>query len=479
VTAIAAGWADGNIVATTSRRVSRNLRLMTTSCEEQSRRTFMCAAGPLALLLIALLALAGLVPSPAAAVARDQGARPLAEHVVLVDWDGFDPDYLGRVATPNLDAMARRGALALARSTFHTISNPARASMSTGAYPEVHGNAAYVFDPFTGRAQGQSRFLAAETIAESLAAEGRTVASVQWYMVQDHGVAYGDPEHLYVEPGGPFAHRVDTAIDILKRRPVDSGGRLVTVPEIPDLLAVYSSDLDGRGHQAGPDDPAIAQLLAEHDRELGRLVQATKDIGIYDETAFILTSDHGMTAWDRSLLPQVLTAVREAGYAPEVVRPGGSPAPETEVIVVPGAVRVGDFTLRGDAAQPRARRRIERALRRLPEIERVLDEADLRRLHASDKLGDLVAEARPPHGFTEETLPTGEQRGAHGSQAEMNVPFYLAGAGIERGARLHRPGLVDVAPTIAALLGARAPANAQGRALREAFDPRFKSASRR
>jgi phosphoglycerol transferase MdoB-like AlkP superfamily enzyme len=71
-----------------------------------------------------------------------------------------------------------------------------------------------------------------------------------------------------------------------------------------------------------------------------------------------------------------------------------------------------------------------------------------------------VAEARPPYGFTDETLPAGEQRGAHGSLAEMNVPFYLAGAGIEQGARLRRPGLVDVAPTIAALLGARVPADA-------------------
>jgi len=48
------------------------------------------------------------------------------------------------------------------------------------------------------------------------------VASVQWYMVQDHGTAYGDPEHLYVQPGGPFATRVDAAIEILNRRPVNS-----------------------------------------------------------------------------------------------------------------------------------------------------------------------------------------------------------------------------------------------------------------
>ena len=64
--------------------------------------------------------------------------------MVLVDWDGFDPDYLGRVATPNVDALAARGSLSTARGSYRSISNPARATMSTGAYPPVHGNVAYV-----------------------------------------------------------------------------------------------------------------------------------------------------------------------------------------------------------------------------------------------------------------------------------------------------------------------------------------------
>ncbi len=55
--------------------------------------------------------------------------------------------------------------------------------MSTGAYPETHGNAAYYLNGETGEAVGANRFLAAETIAEALSVEGKTTASVQWYMV--------------------------------------------------------------------------------------------------------------------------------------------------------------------------------------------------------------------------------------------------------------------------------------------------------
>src|SRR5918993_5961685 len=198
---------------------------------------------------------------------RPESVRP--EHVILVDWDGFDPDYLGRAPTPNIDALASRGSLSVAESTFTTKSNPARASMSTGAYPEIHGNAAYYFDDRSNEAVGQTRFLAAETISQALAAEGMTTAAVQWYMDENHGTSYGDPEHLYVEPGGLFEQRVDAAIDILNLSPVDSGGETVAVPKIPDFLAVYGPDLDAFGHAEGAESPNLGPVLAELDRQLG------------------------------------------------------------------------------------------------------------------------------------------------------------------------------------------------------------------
>ena len=127
--------------------------------------------------------------------------------------------------------------------------------MSTGTWPEVHENVSGVWDPASNTVQGQNRTLAAETIAQAVASSGRTLASVQWYMVQNFGASYGDPEHLYVQPGGDIARRTDVAIDILHRRPVDSDGTMVTVLEVPAFLAVYSSDLDALGHAEGDDSP--------------------------------------------------------------------------------------------------------------------------------------------------------------------------------------------------------------------------------
>jgi predicted AlkP superfamily pyrophosphatase or phosphodiesterase len=386
--------------------------------------------------------------------------------VILVDWDGFDPDYLGRAPTPNIDALAGRGSLFVADGIFPTISNPARASMSTGAYPETHGNAAYFFDDGAGEVVGETRFLDAETITQALAAGGRTTAAVQWYMVQDHGASYGDPEHLYVRPGGLFEQRVDAAVEILNQRPVDSGGEMVTVPKIPNFLAVYGPDLDAFGHLEGSESPNIGSLVAQLDRQLGRIVQATKEVGIYEGTTFILTSDHGMTSWERSFLEE-LAATPELGRGVEIVPPGRAPSSDTEVVIVKSAGRIMDVTLRGRSATSERRTEVRKVLERLPQLSRVLDAADLKALRAGDKLGDFVVEARAPWGFGLAEPEEGASRGGHGSTREMRVPLLISGAGVRVGAVPKDARLVDVAPTIAALLGVRPPADAQGRVLDE------------
>ena len=395
----------------------------------------------------------------------------LADHVILIDWDGFAPTLLQRGwNTPTIDALAARGSLSLtAKSTFTSFSNPARASMSTGAYPETHHNIAWTFDPASNLVIGQTRVLDAESIAEALnrSPAGLTEASVQWYMIQNHGVAYGDPSHLYVQPGGAFGQRVDTAIKILERQPVSSNGSLVTVPKIPDFLAVYSSDPDEVLHQEGTNGSDVRALIEQHDADLGRLVQATKDVGIYEHTAFLLTADHGFSNWNRTALPTLQQTISDAGFSNEVVYSGQSPQTNPDVVIAP-AVRVAYLTLRGTAATAANTAKLRAALETRSEFTDVLGQPELEALHAGSKLGDLVVEAQPPWSFAKADLPAGAEKGAHGSQAELDVPLLLSGAGIA-GTRPTAPGLVDVAPTIAALLHAPCPAQAQGRALTEAF----------
>lgn len=406
-------------------------------------------------------------PAPGDASAAGGGERP--ERVILIDWDGFDPSYFDMTEMPNLSRLMDEGTKTIGTGTYKTISNPSRASIVTGAYPEVHENVAYVYDPERGEVRGQSRSLSAETLTQALARQGKTTASVQWYMVQNHGNTYGDPDHLYVQPGGDCVNRIDAAIDILRRRPVESAGELVTVPRIPDFLAVYCSEVDGLGHEEGPRGPNMEPLLREMDHQLGRLLDAAEAAGVYDETAFVFVTDHGMSAWHETLQPQVMDAIRDLGFTPERPGAGNAPSPDTDVILA-AIPRTASVHLRGDAATAAARADIVQAVRALPEVERVVEPDELEELRAAVSLeGDFVIEAAKPYGFAAADLPEGEERGAHSALAEIDAPIILAGAGICRGAELSDAGLVDIAPTVAALLGADPPANAQGRVLAEAI----------
>ncbi|MEU5939650.1 alkaline phosphatase family protein [Micromonospora sp. NPDC047548] len=420
-------------------------------------------------LLAAGIGSAALAMLPRDAWADSSGTGPRAKHVVLLAWDGFDPAYLDLVETPHLDELARQGSLGTTSGCFPSISNTSWATIATGAWPHTHLNTPYFIDPSSGRAVSQTRTLEAQSIAEAVTAAGGTVASVQFFIVQNHGTVYGDPRALYVQPGGPSSVRVDVAVDILHGRPVRSGSTMVTVEEPPMLLAVYCDALDGLGHQQGAEAPDMGATLAALDADLGRLVQATKDVGIYGETAFLVVGDHGMTTFTRGFGGLALAALSDAGFTPEFVSPGSAPSPQTDLAMVVGGV--ASVHLLGTARTDENIARARAALESVEQVQRVYDRADLDAFGASPLLGELVAE--PVAGWSFAVTDPDGPRGYHGRTEERESALLLAGRGVRNGVQPQQVRHVDIAPTIAALLGIPAPAHTEGRVLTEALHHRI------
>ncbi|GAA2240201.1 hypothetical protein GCM10010413_47550 [Promicromonospora sukumoe] len=398
-----------------------------------------------------------------------------ADHVVLLALDGFDVEYLdlvrddagspGTVEMPNLRALLRRGSVTTSTGVMTSITNPSWSSVATGSWPATHRNTAYWFDPATNTARGQQRDLAVPTVAQSIREQGGTVFSAQWFILQNYGVTFGDPDALYTQPGGPCARRTDDLVAVLGGEPVSSNGELVTTSSVPDLMAVYCDTLDAIGHDGGDADPRIPGALEDIDRQIGRIVAAAKEAGVYDSTAFVITGDHGMTTFDKGFAAEGLAAIEAAGFTPQVLTSGQSPAPGTDVAIVVGGV--ADVRLIGERAGDRAAvRRLERALTALPQVRNVFDKADQRRLRMSPNHGDLLVEPEP--GWSFGATPA-DAAGRHGATTELRVPLVLAGAGVRPGAHPRGPRHVDVAPTISALLGYAPPSGSEGRVLREAL----------
>ncbi len=61
----------------------------------------------------------------------------------------------------------------------------------------------------------------------------------------------------------------------------------------PELLAVCFDQLDHAGHKQGHDTKGYYDCLHTLDGYIGRIVQAIKDAGIWEDTIVMLTADHG------------------------------------------------------------------------------------------------------------------------------------------------------------------------------------------
>lgn len=412
------------------------------------------------------LAAAGAV---AASPMSRAAAAPPRRHVVLIALDGFDLDYLdGRAAMPNLRSLAQRGSISESTGVMATVTNPSWTSVSCGTWPDRTRNAAYWYDEAAGVARGQSRDSAVEGLGQALRRQGVTMGSAQWFILQGKGVDYGDPVGLYTQPGGRIDRRVDDAIGMMLGKPVPSGGASVTLPAPPDFLAVYSSDLDGDGHSHGPDSPQISAALAETDLAIGRLVQGAKDAGIFGRTTWLVTGDHGMSEWRIPMGAKAAQAVTEAGFVTEVIGSGQRPTlPGTQVVIVMGGSS-SVHLLGGLGTDQFAIRAVRDALLGVEGVSAVLDRQQQRELRMAPQYGQLVVETRAPYSLFL-TPPAEGADGLHGGRSELRIPLLLAGHGVRPGAVPDSPRHVDLAPTMAALLGVSPPAAAEGRVLREAL----------
>jgi predicted AlkP superfamily pyrophosphatase or phosphodiesterase len=255
---------------------------------------------------------------------------------------------------------------------------------------------------------------------------------------------------------------------------------------VPDLLAISLSALDAIGHEHGPDSEEWRSALARTDAALGRFLAALEGRVGAGGLLVALTADHG-----------VLPLVERPGVA-RCPLPGGRADPralfdgveaQLDAELGAGAVSRGRWLLHsGDAGVVnRARARAEgvkpdlvvaaarRAFAEHPAIARVWTAVELEDDEDQDpyallyrhsfhprRSGDLLLQPR------EGCLLDGDRHGTnHGSPYlyDRAVPLVFFGPGVRRGCVSGPAAPVDLAPTLATLLGVDPPAGLDGRVL--------------
>lgn len=266
------------------------------------------------------LLLAALVMTGAA-----QAAGPARPHVVLVLADdlglGDVGCYGGRVApTPHLDRMAREGTRFTQYYAAAPICSPSRCGLLTGHFPARWRITSFLQTRAGNRGCDQADYLGprAPSLPRALKAAGYATAHFgKWHLGGGRDVtdapkfaAYGYDEHAGTwespEPHPDItagnwiwsdkdkvkrwqrsAFFIDRALDFLRRH-----------KDQPCFVNVWLDDphtpwVPAADARKGDTADNLRAVLVETDRQVGRLLDGLRDLGIDQQTLVVFTSDNG------------------------------------------------------------------------------------------------------------------------------------------------------------------------------------------
>jgi hypothetical protein len=204
-------------------------------------------------------------------------------HVIVIGVDAMSPDGIVNANTPVMDEIMSKGAYTLnARGVLPTSSSPNWASMVSGAGPAQHGVTSndwerddYTIPPV--RTGMEEIFPTIFGVARAQRPDLEIGAIYTWSgfgrLIEQRALSYNVTEPTDEET-------------------LEKAKSYITEKK-PNLLFIHFDNVDHVGHDLGHKTPYYYDAVAVVDKQIGAVIQATKDAGIFDESVFIVSADHG------------------------------------------------------------------------------------------------------------------------------------------------------------------------------------------
>jgi predicted AlkP superfamily pyrophosphatase or phosphodiesterase len=413
------------------------------------------------------------------------GARA-ETRVVMISIDGLrpevyrDPEAHGLRMKQLVELREEGTSAARMLPVFPSVTYPAHATLVTGTRPAEHrivSNFRSGLDWFNDASE-----IASPTLWQAAEAAGRTTALVTWPTTYGAKVDFLVPENLSfgdvdlrrlvadgTTPG--LFEALEKVCGPVKLPRFDSPEGAEAVDDMsecfaaellrtrrPHLLLVHFLDADHQQHLAGVDSREARHAFERIDVRVRALREAARDAGTLSETVFVVVGDHGFAPVHTLVNTNAL--LESVGFAKLV---DGKLVPSPGVSVSPLAGSAAIYLREG--AKARTAERLETALRaeldrRYRGLVELLTAAELAEMGAFPGAA-LGLVATPGYMLValdspRIVLPSGEYHGMHGylpTLPEMATGFVAAGPGVRRGVELPLVRQLDVAPTLAVLLG--------------------------
>lgn len=444
---------------------------------------------------------------------------------LIVSFDGLRPDLVSPDLTPNLCRLQSSGVtLANHRTIYPSETRSAFPSLITGATAGRHG---MVGNKYVDRSVSPARYIdtanavllrrldlesggrlmSAPTLGEILAAAGKSLAVLATNTPGTTRFFHHKAEDFgHIRLSGHFREAC-TPDDVLadaekligpltpeppKIEPDKAGQDWITSAFLeviwpkhrPDVTVLSYGEPDVTSHFHGTGAEATRGIIAHCDRQFGRVLDWWEAEGRADDVQIIAMSDHGHITGHTRV--SMIDRLSDVGY-----RPGAAPAPDVDVVVVPG--QVGALYLADRSEEQIAR--LVAAITSEPWCGPVFTRAKNETAGiAPGSLGNHLVFADharapdvsfsfraddgfDPFGLIGGTFYDGERRTGLGVHGGLH-PKELAALGVVAGSAFSAQGSVsnipsgicDFVPTILQLLGITQPASMTGRVLDEVLE---------
>ncbi|WP_417850156.1 alkaline phosphatase family protein [Thalassoglobus sp.] len=432
-------------------------------------------------------------------------AEEPVKHIILVSVDGLSGSYLNdpRAELPNLRALAAKGASAEGMQTsFPSVTWPSHTSLITGSHPAKHGvignsvwnretgkPVVYIGDPVLTKQQA----IRTPTLYDIAHAAGLSTASVIWpcsngadtlnWVIPDSNKQ--ELHDRYTTPG--FAEELKSAgIDISPLGGWGWGKQHSTNRDLlytqvtkyllekhrVNLILVHLITPDGVEHAYGPNTPPAYAAVAESDQRIGEIWAALQQPPFAGNSTLFVVSDHGFAPYEKLIRPNVV--LKDLGLI-ETDDKDKVTHRSAWCVAQGGSAFIYLFD---ESKREEHSKMLVQKFGQTKGVQAVIEPKGFAELGIPDpkknpEAPHLVLTTGPGYSFANNTsgpvvIDAGGLKGSHGHDPRpdyMHAMFIAAGKGIRPATKLDIIQNVDVAPTIAHLLGLKM--DADGKVLKE------------
>ncbi|GLB49633.1 alkaline phosphatase family protein [Neptunitalea lumnitzerae] len=398
------------------------------------------------------------------------------KHVVLISVDGFRSDFYKEEKWPtaNMKMLAEKGVSAEhVRTIFPSVTYPSHTTLSTGVFPAEHG---VYYNTYVGE-NGQPKGwiynfdqVKAKTIWQYAKEQGLTTASVSWPVTVnnpyiDYNIPeiwsfedgsdrrgataeYANPKGLYDEVTKNVTGAMEKgAFNLSSYRMDENLGRMaayILEKYKPNLLTIHLPNTDGAQHKSGRESEEVHRAISGADHAISNIYDALQRAGILDNTAIIITGDHGFVTTHTCISPNLWLKANNLFDKAFFFSTGGSA-----------------FLHLRNKKDKTTLAKVKRMLDELPyaqkQMFKIIDEQTMR-IMKSDPTVDLAISAMEGYSFdnaNEGNLLKSKTGGKHGYFPDFEhiyTGFIGSGAGFKKGVTIPMIHLEDITPIIAELL---------------------------